>query len=218
MSEASTEGASTGAATLREACSLDRFTTREPSRSCRGEGTSVASQSGDHAAGLGGVWGAARVHGDRWNVRGPSAPPQSRQSDSYKPTAKSSRAQRESEGAVVLRITASNNVVGGKGLCFGRARNEDTCQGMAGRTGPNHPGAPSRVVNAQPPRHELGTPAKRLRASMTRLQPDSCCDLRVTGRRSAQAAPRRPSGSRVPAIGTHGLKGGPALSPMIITV
>src|SRR4029453_4282332 len=41
--------------------------------------TSAVSQSGDHAAGLGGVWGAARVHGEERNTRGPSAQPSSRQ-------------------------------------------------------------------------------------------------------------------------------------------
>ena len=63
--------------------------------------TSVVSQSGDHTAGLGGVWGAARVHGEERNTRGPSAQPRSGRSASYKPTAKASRAQRESEGVVV---------------------------------------------------------------------------------------------------------------------
>ena len=63
--------------------------------------TSVVSQSGDHIAGLGGVWGAARVHGEERNTRGPSAQPRSGRSASYKPTAKASRAQRESEGVVV---------------------------------------------------------------------------------------------------------------------
>src|SRR5687768_8993767 len=99
--------------------------------------TSAMPQSGGvRVAGLGGVGGAARVQGDERNTRGPSAPPWSGQSASYKPTAKASRAQRESEGVVVLLIAATNNAVGGKGLCFGRARTEGTCQGMAGRTGP----------------------------------------------------------------------------------
>jgi RNA-directed DNA polymerase len=38
--------------------------------------------------------------------------------------------------------------------------------------------------------------------------------LRTSVRYPAQAAPLRPSVSRVPEIGTHGLKGGPALSPV----
>ncbi len=52
----------------------------------------------------GGVGGAARVQGQVRNVRGPSARPGSGQARSYKPKAKSSRAQRESEGIVVPRV------------------------------------------------------------------------------------------------------------------
>ena len=144
--------------------------------------------------------------------------PGSGQRGSYKPMAKSSRAQRESEGAVVLRIVATNNAAGGKGPYFGRAQNEGTCQGMAGMTGPNHPDAHQRVVNAQQPLNELGTSAKRRPASMSRLRMDHRSAIRAIGGRGAHAAFRRPSVSRVPEIGTHGLKGGPALSPMTITV
>ena len=50
----------------------------------------------------GGVWGAARMSGEERNTRDPSAWPPSRQGGSYKPRAKSSTAQRESEGIVVL--------------------------------------------------------------------------------------------------------------------
>src|ERR1700689_4975640 len=46
----------------------------------------------------GGVWGAARVSGEAWNTRDPSVRPASWQGDSYKPKAKASTAQRESEG------------------------------------------------------------------------------------------------------------------------
>jgi hypothetical protein len=181
--------------------------------------TSATPQSGGtRVAGLGGVWGAARVHGDERNTRGPSARPWSGQSASYKPTAKSSRAQRESEGVVVLRIVATNNVTGGKGLCFGHARNEGTCQGMAGTTGPNHPDALLRVVHARQSRHELWAPAKPWPLSMS----DRRGDLRrvVCGIAcgTVHATSGRPSVSRVPEIGTHRLKGGPALSPMTITV
>jgi hypothetical protein len=180
--------------------------------------TPAVSQSGDHAAGLGGVWGAARVHGEERNTRGPSAPPGSGHNGSYKPMAKSSRAQRESEGVVVLVITAPNNAVGGKGLCFGHARTEGTCQGMAGRTGPNHPATRLRGVNAQQPRHELWGPAKRQRVGSMQPRVDhrgAFCCFRRSG---VHAGSGRPSVSRVPEIGMHGLKGGPALSPMTITV
>jgi hypothetical protein len=181
--------------------------------------TSDARTSGARrATGLGGVGDAARVHGVERNTRDSSAPPGSGQSASYKPTAKSSRAQRESEGVVVLLITVANNAVGGKGLCFGRVRNEGKCQGMAGRTGPNHPDVRQHVVNAQQPRHELGASAKRHLVLTSRLRRDvrgGLCGVAIT---AAHATPRRLSVSRVPDLGTHGLKGGPALSPMTIFV
>jgi hypothetical protein len=180
--------------------------------------TSAVSQSGDHAAGLGGVGGAARVQGDERNTRGPSARPGSGQSASYKPMAKSSRAQRESEGVVVPQIVAANNTTGGKGLCFGRARNEGKCQGMTGMSGSNHPDALLRIDQARQPRHELEPHAKRPLGSLSRRRCDDRSAFRDGPATVAHAASRRPSVSRVPEIGTHGLKGGPALSPMTITV
>ena len=74
------------------------------------------------AAGPSGVWGAARVQGDERNTRGPSALPSSRQGCSYKPKAKSSTTQRESEGIVVPLMAAKNNATGGKGPWGGHAR------------------------------------------------------------------------------------------------
>jgi hypothetical protein len=49
----------------------------------------------------GGVWGAARVSGEERNTRDPSVRPLSWQGVSYKPKAKASTVQRESEGIVV---------------------------------------------------------------------------------------------------------------------
>ena len=176
---------------------------------------SRAPQSGEvRARGHGGVRGAARVQGDERNTRGPSARPPSRYRDSYKPMAKSNRAQRESEGVVVLLTIAQKNAVRGKGLCFGRARNAGTCQGMAGRSGSNHPDTHQRVVNAQQPRHELRMPANHQRSSISRLRTDSRSEVRDIACRGEHAASGRPSVSRVREIRTHGLKGGLALSPM----
>ena len=111
---------------------------------------SAASQSGGaHATGLGGVWGAARVHGDERNTRGPSARPGSGQHGSYKPTAKSSRAQRASEGGVVPRIVAANNATGGKAPWGGHVVGAGTCEGMSGRTGTNSPGGRSPIDKVQ---------------------------------------------------------------------
>jgi hypothetical protein len=181
--------------------------------------TSVMPQSGGaRVTGLGGVGGAARGYGAERNTRGPSARPWSGQSASYKPMAKSRRAQRESEGVVVPRIVASNNAAGGKGLCFGRARNEGTCQGMAGTPGPNHPAARQRGVNAQQPRHELWMPAKSWPRPTLRRRDDVRRAVRGVAFGAMHAASGRPSVSRVPEIGMHGLKGGPALSPMTTTV
>jgi RNA-directed DNA polymerase len=100
------------------------------------------------AGGCGGVRGAARVQGVVWNTRDPSARPESGQACSYKPKAKSSRAQRESEGIVVLHGEAQaaptkavrHNVAGGKGPCGGHAGGAGKREGMAGQTGPNDPG------------------------------------------------------------------------------
>jgi hypothetical protein len=58
---------------------------------------------------------------------------------SYKPVVKSSGAQRESDGVVVLRIAVST-AAGGKGPDFGHAEDEGTCEGMAGWVRFNYPG------------------------------------------------------------------------------
>ena len=92
------------------------------------------------------------MQGLEWNVRGPSARPESGQASSYKPKAKSNRAQRESEGTVVLEgaaraaptKAARHNAAGGKGPCGGHADGAGKREGMAGETGPNDPvGQPS---------------------------------------------------------------------------
>jgi hypothetical protein len=97
--------------------------------------------------GSGGVWGAARVQRGVWNTGGPSRWSLSRQDVSYKPRAKSSVAERESEGIVVLvtvGLVAGTNVVwqnaaGGKGPCGGCVGDGGKREGMAGLTGSNYP-------------------------------------------------------------------------------
>jgi hypothetical protein len=148
------------------------------------------------------------VHGAERNTRGPSAQLTSERSGSYKPMAKSSRAQRESEGVAVLMIVATNNAAGGKDPYFGHDRNEGTCQGMAGKTGPNSPAAQLRGVNAQQPRPELWTLAKRSRDSRICRRRDVRRAVGPRERPSVHARSGRPSVSRVPEIGTHGLNGG----------
>jgi hypothetical protein len=180
--------------------------------------TSVALDP-KRAAGPGGVWGAARVQGEARNTGDPSWSPLSRQGCSYKPKAKSSAAKRESEGLVVLVIVATNNATGGKELCFGHARSEGKREGMAAKSGPTDPDARSCVVQVQRPQGGLWTGAKRLRSTKQRPAQRTRSDARVRGCGFGEAADvhapsRRPSVSRVPEIGTHGLKGGSALSPM----
>ncbi len=164
--------------------------------------TSAASRSGGvRAAGLGGVQGAARVHGDERNTRDPSAQPPSGQGGAYKPMVKSRRAQRESEGVVVLAMAAPQNAVGGKDPCFGRARNEGKCEGMADTIGPNHPDGHRPVVKARQLPNELGAPAERAGPPGQRidrpLRSDTRGPIRRSGGRCVHAGSRRPSVSRV---------------------
>jgi len=121
------------------------------------------------ADGCGGVWGAARVQGVERNTRGPSARPESGQARSYKPKAKSSRAQRESEGIVVLDGAARavptkavrHNAAGGKGPCGGHAEIAGKREGMAGQTGPNHPVGPKPDDKVRQLQRQLWAAAKR---------------------------------------------------------
>jgi len=124
--------------------------------------TSRAQKSGSESArDLSGVRGAARVEGEVRNTGGPSAQSWSRQGGSYKPKAKSSAAQRKSEGIVVPKIGTTNNVPGGKGPCGGRDGGEGKREGMTGRKSrSNHPGrgAVDQVLRLQ---NRLREAAKR---------------------------------------------------------
>ena len=111
--------------------------------------------------GPGGVRGAARVQGEMLNTGDPSAQPMSRQACSYKPKAKSRRAQRESEGAIVLSIATPHNVAGGKGPCFGRVGRGGTREGMAGKSGSNHPRGRMPVDKVRQLQRRLWVAAKR---------------------------------------------------------
>src|SRR5688572_14045725 len=123
--------------------------------------TSAVSPSGDDPAGLGGVGGAARGHGGERNTRGPSAPPGSGQGGSYKPRAKTSAAQRASEGTVVASMLATNNTSGAKGPCGGQVGGASTREGMAGKTGPTHPDHRPMVDKVRQLQRRLWVAAKR---------------------------------------------------------
>jgi len=116
---------------------------------------------GVRVSGLGGVLGAARVQGVERNTRGPSAQPWSRQRGSYKPPAKASPAQRESEGTVVVRRPARHNAGGAKGPCGGKVGGASTREGMTGSTGSNHPDGRTSVDKVRQLRRRLWSAAKR---------------------------------------------------------
>jgi hypothetical protein len=99
-----------------------------------------AKRAPERNAGPGGVWGAARVQGEARNTRDPSQQPPSRQGGSYKPKAKSSAAERGSEGTVLVTMAATNNATGAKGPCGGRVVRAGKREGMAAKSGPNDPG------------------------------------------------------------------------------
>jgi len=102
-------------------------------------------------------------------VRGPSAQSESGQAHSYKPKAKSRRAQRESEGIVVPMGEAQagpakavgQNAVGGKGPCGGHAEIAGKREGMAGKTGPNDPDGRESGDKVRELQRQLWAAAKR---------------------------------------------------------
>lgn len=102
-----------------------------------------------------------------WNVRGPSARPVSGQMRSYKPKAKSSHAQRESEGIVVLDEARAStkavqqNAAGGKGPWGGHAEIAGRCEGMAGQTGPKDPAGRESGDKVRQLQRQLWAAAKR---------------------------------------------------------
>jgi len=180
------------------------------------------------ATDCGGVEGAARVQGEVRNTRDPSALPLSGQGGSYKPKAKSSAVQRESEGIVVPQSVAqaartnavTNNTAGAKGPCFGHVRDEGKREGMAAQSGPNDPGAHSGDVQVRQPQCELWAGAERHRSPWRHPIRRARRDARAPGQRQggsavAHAPSGGPSVSRVREIRMHGLTGGPAALPLV---
>jgi RNA-directed DNA polymerase len=86
----------------------------------------------------------------------------SQQGGSYKPKAKSSAAQRKSEGIVVPAMGVKNNALGGKGPCGGRVGGEGKREGMTGRTSrSNHPGGHQPIDKVLRLQNRLREAAKR---------------------------------------------------------
>lgn len=121
----------------------------------------MPQSGGVRVAGLGGVEGAARVHGDVRNTRGPSARPGSGQHGAYKPTAKARVAQRASEGIVVVPRPVTNNAGGAKGPCGGPGEGAGTGEGMTGMTGSNPPGRRLAIDKVRHLQRRLWGAAKR---------------------------------------------------------
>jgi hypothetical protein len=117
----------------------------------------------------GGVWGAARVRGEVRNTGDPSAQPESGRGGSYKPKAKSSAVQRESEGIEVPQTSVrtggtnavTNNAAGGKGPCGDRAGGTGKREGMSGKTGTNDPGGLGPREKVRQLQRQLWAAAKR---------------------------------------------------------
>ena len=105
-------------------CSLVRFTIGEPSRSFHGEGH--VRQSWFRI----GCGGSSRGRGSCTRARSDRGTRETRlgslvsEDRSYKPSAKSSGAQRESVGVVVVMIGVKLKAPGAKDPCFDRARGE----------------------------------------------------------------------------------------------
>jgi len=175
-----------------------------------------AQRSGvESVSSLSGVGGAARVEGKVRNVGDPSASPQSRQSGSYKPKAKLSAAQRESEGIVVPEMDVKKNASGGKGPCFGYVGGGGKREGMTGRMSrSNHPGrfAVVKVLRLQ---ERLRVTTKRTSRGQARRGDIPTPLVWTRGDDRTMLSPKRPSVSRVLEIGKHGLKGGP-VSPVAV--
>ena len=86
----------------------------------------------------------------------------SRQGGTYKPKAKSSAAQRKSEGIVVPEMGTTKNVSGGKGPCGGRVGGGGKREGMTGRMSrPNDPERQRPIDKVLRLQYRLGKAAKR---------------------------------------------------------
>jgi len=86
--------------------------------------------------------------------------PSSRQGGSYKPKAKSSAAQRKSEGTKTPTMAVANNAAGGRGPWGGHVDGEGTRKGMDAQR-PNSPGGRSPDANVRRLQGRLRDVAKR---------------------------------------------------------
>ena len=107
--------------------------------------------------------------GEARNTRDPTAQPESGRGGSYKPKAKSSAVQRESEGTVVPQTpvraggtnAVKNNAAGGKGPCGDRADGAGKRERMTGKTGSNDSGGLVPREKVRQLQRQLWAAAKR---------------------------------------------------------
>ena len=156
-----------------------------------------------------GVREGARGEGLVRNRRGPTQQPASGEGGDYKPMVKCRRAGRESEGHVVLTTVSTITAPEGRSPALVTSGVRGKCEGMTARS--NNPS----VSKARELTNRLCVSAKR-RGART-VSADPTWGLSADDRRTARipahvpiraCTTRRPSVSRVPEIGTHGLKGG----------
>lgn len=101
------------------------------------------------------------MQGEARNTRDPSARPESGQSATYKPKAKVAAVQRESEGVVVPLMAVTHNAVVGKDPCGGSVDKAGKREGMAARSGPNHPGGRKPIDKVRQLQRRLWASAKQ---------------------------------------------------------
>jgi hypothetical protein len=101
-------------------CSLVKATIGEPSRSFHGEGHVRQSWFRIGCGGSSRGWGSCTRAGSDRGTRETRLPGLVSKDRWYKPMAKSSGGQRESDGVVVVMITEKLKAVGAKGPDFGR--------------------------------------------------------------------------------------------------
>jgi hypothetical protein len=150
----------------------------------------------------------------------------------YRPVVKSSGGQRESEGAVGVRIGVQKKAPGAKGPHCGRGRDRGTREGMDGLTVPNLPGgrlpvavslselasSATRALTRNNSGASYGQPpsGRRVRVLMPfdarrDDSPRAASEIRVAGGRVAASG--RASVSRVRENRMHGSKGGSGNGP-----
>jgi hypothetical protein len=204
-------------------CSLVTETIGEPSRSCHGEGHVRQSWFRIGCGGsLRGTETCTRARSDR-GTRETRLPSLVSKDRSYKPMAKSSGGQRESEGPIVVRIGVQLKAPGAKGPRFDRACVGSERQGLSVRLmRSNYPGGrrpvelsareSRRSVSLAQPRCRLWVSAKRSSVAVWRAIRFCLGDSGETARArrgsvGCVAVPGRSSVSRVRENRTHGLKG-----------